>query len=88
MNNTLIAFSIFDNKVEAHGKPLFFRNVHEAKADLAGALLQSDKVNPVDYELFELGTYSTQDGKFIPLDKPKHICNLRSLSAKPEKETA
>jgi hypothetical protein len=89
MHITLTAFAVFDNKVDAYGKPIYFKNVHEAKAELANAMqYDMSELNPIDYDLFELGTYSNQSGKHTVLPKPKHICNLRALATpKPEKET-
>lgn len=85
MNIKLKAFSLYDNKVKAYGKPLFFNNVHECKADLASAL-QYDKseVNPINYDLFLIGEYDNQSGVFTKTEKPEHLCNLRSLMPKTE----
>lgn len=88
MHIKLNAFSIYDNKVNAYGPPIYFMNVLEAKADLAMSMkMAGDKINPTDYELFELGEFDSESGKHKLLDKPTHVCNMRTLVLK-EKEIA
>lgn len=81
MQLILETYSVYDNKVNSYKIPLYFKNVHEAKADLTGAMeLYKGKLNPIDYELYHLGSYDTETGKHKLLDKPTHICSLRSLA--------
>jgi len=86
MQTKLKIFAIYDNKVQAYGNLILANNAKKAKADLAAALQYDTKLNPIDYDLFELGDYDALTAK-IEAPTPKHICNLRSLAPKPEKET-
>lgn len=91
MNITLEVYTLYDNKVQSYGRPILFRDVHEAKNDLAGALKATERsdFNPTNYDLFHIGKFDTTTGK-IETIAPAHICNIRSLAPKPEpeKETA
>lgn len=73
-------YCLFDNKTEIYNIPFYAQNDETAKAEIAIALSLTDEekidVNPVDYDLFFLGEYDAQTGKFDNLDVPKHICNL------------
>lgn len=90
MQTTLEVYSLFDNKTESYGIPIFFKNIHEAKADLAGAIQHwnqagtptKQQLNPVNYDLFHIGKYDSTNGKIKTKENPEHICNLRQLTQK------
>lgn len=77
-----------DNKVEAYNQPLFFKNEEDCKMALSMYIAsdEAEKINPVDYELFYLGEFDNQSGKFVLEEAPKHLCNLRTLQIKKENE--
>jgi hypothetical protein len=77
-------YSLYDNKVDAYNQPLFFKDESIAREALS-MYLQSDEakeINAVDYELFYLGEYDNQSGKFDLPEAPKHLLNLRQLENK------
>lgn len=80
-------YSMKDNKIEAFGRPMFFMNEELCIANIRIAVCDLDRQvkNPVDYDLYLLGTFSSDTGKFETLEAPKHILNCKSLAVK-EKE--
>lgn len=90
-NKMLKIYTLLDNKVEAYNQPMFFNDDAQVK-DALSSYINSDEspeINPVDYDLFYLGEFDNQTGKFNTLDAPKHLINLRTLkkdAAKSEKE--
>lgn len=83
MNQTLTVATLFDNKVNSYGKPMHFDSLEQAKMELQQFLSMEFKdINPVEYELFELGLYDTSTGKYTLHDTPKHILNMRVLFKK------
>lgn len=70
------AFSIRDAKTESFGPP-FCQNTHgEAERtfhQLATSPDQKISKYPEDFDLYHVGEYDDQSGKFFPLDTPQHM---------------
>lgn len=69
-------FSIRDSKGEMYNTPFYKLNDRDATFDFKR--LVNDKQSlpgqyPKDYDLYALGTFDDQTGKFICLDQPQHI---------------
>jgi hypothetical protein len=75
-------YCTYDNKTESYNQPMFYLE-EEACVKALSYFINSEEglneVNPVDYELFHLGKYDPQTGKFELLEAPKHLMNLRKL---------
>jgi hypothetical protein len=80
----LKTYCLFDNKAEAYNQPMFFVSEEMAIECLKRFLNSSEweNINPVDYDLFYLGEYNFDNGKFDLLSAPKHMLNLRKLENK------
>lgn len=73
---------MYDNKVSCHGKPMFYSTKEHCIAELTSFInddIANGDINPVDFELFYLGTYDQQTAKFDLLEMPKHLFNTRTL---------
>jgi len=82
-------YSLFDNKIDAYGVPMAFRNEDEARKELAYFLENQDhtKINPIDYEIFYIGEFDTNSGKYNLPEKPEHIINCKQIISHLEKAT-
>ncbi len=89
MHLTMKIYTVYDNKVDAHGTPIFFANEHEMKADFISAMrtLTPEQFNSIEYEIYETGTFDTQSGKITSHKAPKHLFNLRTLMPKEKEST-
>lgn len=75
-------FAIRDSKTEAYLQPFFMEKQAVAIRTLSDCVSDPGHAfgaHPEDYDLFHLGTFSDQDGKFDLLDTPKHIVKLLEL---------
>lgn len=82
MQNEIKIYSMFDNKVNCHGKPMFYQSKQHCIAELSSFINDNKAngdINPIDFELFYIGEYSQQTGKFITPEKPLHLFNMRTL---------
>lgn len=72
----LKAFSIRDAKAEIYNPPFFKKTMGEAERDFH-QLCKDDKSMPAkypeDYDLYHVGQYDDNNGKFEPLATPQHI---------------
>lgn len=72
----LRVYSIRDQKSEVFNTPFYKKSHGEAERDFK-TLVNDEKstVNkyPEDFDLYYLGDYNDNDGKFMPLDTPQHI---------------
>lgn len=80
-------YAIRDAKAEAF-QPPWYKNTHgEAERDFRTAV-NDDKsfLNkyPEDYDLYYLGTYDTNEGKFQTLDTPQHMIKAIQCVRSPE----
>lgn len=78
----LKAFSIRDAKVEAYSPPTFLashghaeREFHKRANDKATDIGQF----PADFDLYYMGDYDDQTGKFHSLDTPQHLVKAVDL---------
>lgn len=78
----LKVFSIRDSKGEIYMQPFFQKTAGEAERSFK-TLVQDDKSTvskyPEDFDLYYLGEYDDQTGKFAALDTPSHICKANTL---------
>lgn len=75
-------FTIFDNKVNAYGVPMYYKSEEELYAQMQTFFINAltDKsINPIEHEIFEIGTYDTDNAKHILLEAPKHIANAKAI---------
>ena len=81
----LKAFAIHDTKSKAYQMPFFKHTIGEAERDLKTAVNSQTENNlskyPEDFDLFYIGDYDDQEGKFIPLPTPQHVVKALSLKA-------
>lgn len=69
----LLAFTVYDTKVEAYLPPLFMRSKGEALRSLAAAVKDPGhqfSKNPEDYIFFHIGEFDDEKGVLVPLDIP------------------
>lgn len=75
-------FSIRDSKGEVYGLPFFQKTAGEAERNFRSLVNDSKSTPsqyPEDFDLYYLGEYDDQTGKFKPQDTPSHICKAVSL---------
>lgn len=90
MSNKKYVVVIYDNKLEVYGTPIHFNSKEDAVASLTAFLqdITAKDINPTDYEVFHIGSYDPDAGKYDSLEAPKHLFNTRTLKKAnpPEKE--
>lgn len=72
----LKAFSIRDAKAESFNHPYFAKTHGEAERNFRELANDSQSMvckYPDDYDLYYVGDYDTDSGKFKPTDTPQHI---------------
>lgn len=78
----LRAYSIRDSKGEVFHPPFYKKTHGEAERDFT-SLVRDDKSQvgsyPDDYDLYHVGMWDDQSGKFSPLDTPQHIVKAVQL---------
>lgn len=79
----LKVFSIRDAAAEVFNPPFYKRAMGEAERDFMN-LANDEKSNlyqhPEHFDLYYLGDYDDNSGKFFPLDTPQHI--VKAISVK------
>jgi hypothetical protein len=82
----LKVYSLYDNKAEIYNQPLCTKTEVELKESLKYTIEEDEEnaINPVDYDVFELGEYDPTCGKYDLLEAPKHLFNLKNLIKKEE----
>lgn len=78
----LKVFSIRDAKAEIFNAPFYKRSHGEAERDFSQLTTDGKStVNqyPEDFDLYYLGTYNDQTGKFDPIDSPQHVVKAAVL---------
>lgn len=71
----LIAVSVRDTVADSFGQPVFLPTIALAIRSFRDALLSRDQTNPMcahpgDYDLYHVGQFDTQEGKFITIAHP------------------
>lgn len=77
-----VMFSVFDHKAKMYANPFIHVNRTTAMRAVAQGLQnQQDPLvaNAKDYELFELGSWDDETGKFFSHDYPVAVCFLNDL---------
>lgn len=72
----LLAFSIRDAKGDVFHSPFFKKTHGEAERDFDRLVNEPNSMPgqyPDDFDLYFLGDYDDQSGKFSALDTPKHL---------------
>ncbi len=80
----LTAYTIQDNKINAYGAPMHVKTLAEMTESIVQSFEnmtgnQAVKINPIEHDLFELGTYDTDTAKYTLHSAPKHIINVRAI---------
>jgi len=79
-------YSIRDQKSNSFGPPFVATTHGEAERNFE-RLCRDEKTliaqYPKDFDLYHLGSWSTEDGKFDPLDAPYHLMQAIQLVKMP-----
>lgn len=89
-------YSIKDSRAGVFNQPFYQRGDEEAKRYVRG-IVNEDAKNlpgwyqnvakyPKDFDLYHLGLYDDQTGKFQLLDKPQHLVEAHTLVEKKNTE--
>lgn len=76
-------FSVRDSAMDAYARPFFTPTVALAARSFRDEVNRPDSEmskHPADYELFELGEYDEDSGKFVNAESPRSI--VRGSDAK------
>lgn len=75
-------YATYDNKLEAFTTPIPFKSQLDCKEHFVNYLASAEakSISLAEYELFYLGKYDRQTGKFDLLPEPKHMYNMRALN--------
>ncbi len=71
-------FAIYDSVSEVYHRPFYLPNQNVAKRQFANMVSDPESqvsLNPADYTLFEIGTWSDQDCKFSKKLEPISLGN-------------
>lgn len=80
------SFTIYDNKSQTYGRPMHFASEEECINVLKNFCNAEDNpLNQIDYDLFHIGEYNENTGKYTQLEAPKHLINLSSITTKKAK---
>lgn len=82
MKNNIQLYTMYDNKLKCHGKPMFYVSREHCIAELSSFVnddIANGDINPIDFELFYLGEYDQQTAKFKTPNPPQHLFNIRTL---------
>lgn len=74
----LVAMSVHDVKADYFSPPFFARSRNEGIRSFADAAKDpQSRVNqyPDDFVLYQIGSFSDDSARFIPLDVPDRICS-------------
>lgn len=85
----LEVLATYDSKIKAFSAPILFPNIPLGK-DYFRQFLASGHANTihvVEFDLFHLGMYDLQTGKFELHEAPLHLLNMSQLAPEPKKET-
>lgn len=77
-------FSIRDSQTSIYNLP-FFQHTHGEAERTVRSMLEDKRTMPAQFpdhfDLFFLGEFDDDSGKFTPLDTPQHVIKLNSLTA-------
>lgn len=77
-------YAIVDKKVNAFNSPIVTANDDVMKRMVHDTIMQGDSLlakYPSDFDLYDLGEFDNESGKFTNNDIPKLLCNLKALTA-------
>lgn len=75
-------YTIYDNKVASYGAPMYYKDENELKTAMQTFFIDAltkPTINPIEHELFELGSYDTETALHTLLEKPTHIKNVKQM---------
>lgn len=78
----LSVFAIKDSKAKAFGQPFYFQNSDMCTRAVINLSMDNTHqfcTNGQDFDLYYLGTFSDDSGKFDLLDSPEHMHNVQFL---------
>lgn len=82
-------FSVYDRASGVYGQPFFSHNQQTAIRSLASEVNRRDDPtsvlsnSPSDFDLFELGQYEQDTGRFSLHENPVFLCSCFSLLSRP-----
>lgn len=82
----LEVYSIRDSKMAAFFQPFYTMNEQTAIRSINQCICDGDhpfSQDPQDYDLFYIGSFEDQTGKFELLDAPKHVTSLLNCQPQP-----
>lgn len=80
----MTAYAIYDKKAEIYHEPIFYKREEEITAEIKISFSSKDyqNIQPIEFDLFELGSYDTNTAKFNLYPSPKHVYNIQSIIKK------
>lgn len=75
-------YSLRDSKAEVYNPPQIYKTDGEATRSLHKAVNDpATFVNryPEDYDLYQIGEFDEDKGRYINLDAPRHVCKAITL---------
>ena len=77
----MYAYSIYDNKAKAYGEPIFYKLDAELIEAISYSFTQEgyEEVQPIEFDIFKLGTFDHNTAKFELLEAPEHLFNVNDI---------
>lgn len=86
----LVALAVLDSAIQSFSRPMFVPTVAVATRHFSDEVMRKSDDNPMhkhpgDFALYELGSFTEEDGRFESLDVPRLVLRADSLvdKAKP-----
>lgn len=81
----LKVFSVYDNKAEVYNRPMHVVSLDEV-IDACKLMIEDEKIelNPKDYDVFNLGEYDENSGKYELFEAPQHLFNVGKYQTRVE----
>lgn len=81
-------FTIYDRAASIYGTPFYSHNKQTALRSVAAEINRDDPSStlassPADFDLYELGEYDQDTGRFETFDTPQFVFSCTQLLAKP-----
>lgn len=82
-------YTLKDSQTETFNTPIHVHNEEHAIASLRLYIVTGDMegINPLHKDLFHLGSFDDNTGRYKMLDAPRHVLNLRTLAPKFNKKS-
>lgn len=85
----LFVFSVRDSKANSFGQPFFSTSLGQAERSFGDEINRAAQDNilylhPDDFELYQLGSFETDTGSFVLLEKPQQVAHGSSMKRVPK----